>query len=126
MEPYLCTSSQNQMQNKTSVTYRKSRRGDVAYQTIYNKIQKTVLFKGNKPCNKSIKANSDANKMLAKKKAEGNERMRLRREAVEREAARLAEEEQRRMRREDIAHACSEAILGQMTDTEMFCVKEFI
>ena len=96
MDPYLCTSTQIQMQKKTSVTYRKGRQGDVAYQTVYSKMQKIGLFKGNKPRKKSIKADSDTNKMLAKEKPEGNERVRLRHDAAERKAAHLAEEGQRR------------------------------
>ena len=64
--------------------------------------------------------------MLAKKKAESIERVRLRCDAAEREALRLGEEEQWRRKREDIAHARSEFILGKMTNTETRWVKDFI
>ena len=126
MDPYLRTPTQIQIQNKTSVSYKKSRQGDVACRSVYNKMQKVGLFKGNKPRKKSILANSNASKMLAKKKVEGNERVRLRCDAAERKVLRLAEEEQQRRKHKEVAHARSETILGQMTDAETHRVQDFI
>ena len=80
MDPYLRTATQIKNGSETSVTYQKSRRGEVAFRTVYNKMQQANLFKGNKPRKKSIEANIDAQKMLAEKKAADVERARQRRE----------------------------------------------